>query len=118
MMYLANAIGLTHILVEIWLTAGLLIILLVPRLRMVYVASVAVTVGSRLAFGGCPLTFWQEAIKHSPAIEPRLGEVFSIEVPPFMGFALTDGQYSALILAALIISTMLHVLRRGGPADS
>lgn len=114
MLALANAIGFAHILVEIWLAAGLPLSLLVPRLLRVYCATLAVTLGSRLLYAGaCPLTVWQEALKHHPDVEPLLGTSFTIEVPAtWLGLELNSGATHALMLGSFAVSLGLLWSRR------
>jgi len=116
LLVLANIIGCVHIVVEIWLAAGLLAGLLVPRMARLYCLTLGVMLVSRLAYGGaCPLTVWQEALKHHPVVQPLLATHWSVEVPStWMGIHLNGPQTHLLVIGAFIVSLLLVWLRPTG----
>lgn len=119
MLLLANTIGLVHILVVIWLTIGLPLSWLRPRVVPYYGATLALTIVSRLVYGGCPLTIWQETLKHRPDVEPLLASAFTIEVPPlWVGLGLSSGETLLLLIAALVLSLVFARLRRARATHS
>ena len=115
MLVLANAIGVVHIVVEMWLATGLLLALLFPRVLRYYVATLALTWGSRLMLGDCPFTVWQESIKHGPGVEPLLSTAFIIDAPrPWMYPG--AGGTQVLIAIAFVLTTALMWFRRSANA--
>ena len=113
MLHIANAIGFVHILVQIWLTAGLPAALVLPRLARYYWGTMALALGSRLFYGACPLTVWQEGIKHRPDVEPLLSTHFTIEVAPtWLGMNPDFGDAQWLMLGSFISASFLLALRR------
>ena len=113
MLALANTIGFVHVVLEIWLATGMLLALLMPRLWWSYWATLVATIASRIAWGGCPLTIWQEALKHHPDVEPILGTAFTIEVPrTWLGLDLSQAGATSLMMLALVISSACLLWRR------
>jgi hypothetical protein len=118
MLLWANAIGVAHIIVEMWLAAGIPLSLLFPRLLRWYVTTLFLAIGSRLAYGACPLTTWQEAIKHRPDVEPLLATHTSIEAPgTWMGLELGTTDTHWLMAGALVASSALLAFRHRRNAE-
>jgi hypothetical protein len=108
MLHAANTIGFVHILVEIWLASGLLLSWLFPRILRYYCATLTLTLFSRLVYGACPLTVWQESLKHHPDVEPLLSSTFTIEAPAtWMGLDLGSTETQILMIIAFAISLAL-----------
>lgn len=109
----ANAIAIVHILAQVWLVGGLLLAVLLPRLRVIHCATLAVTVVTRFIYQDCPLTVWQVAAEHAAYQNRAFREGFHVQVPvDWFGVQLTGGETSLALWAIFLFSLLLVIARR------
>lgn len=106
----ANAIAIVHILAQIWLVGGLLLAVLVPRLRLIHCATLAVTIFTRFLYQDCPLTVWQVAAERAAYQNRAFREGFHIEVPVDWFGVRLDGDETSLAIWAIFLCSLLLVI--------